>query len=183
MPPLWLANGCGMVSKAISDSGSATLGSPADTWYSAITEAPSGWRAYWTKNRRFVRYWGWNVRPSSPCSPPKSTFDEMSRNTVGAPAPGWSTLITPPCSTTKSRLLPSCALVTRTGVDRPLRTLTRPIGGAAASREDTALPRTEITVIARPPSERTITYIRPRLARDGGCERTPHAVESSGPAG
>src|SRR5262245_28036576 len=46
----------------------------------------------------------------------------MSRKVVGVDCPGCTTLMSPPCSTMKSRRLPSPALVTRTGEVRPVRT-------------------------------------------------------------
>jgi hypothetical protein len=45
----------------------------------------------------------------------------MSKKTVGVVDPGCTTLITPPCSTMNKRLVPSWALVTYTGVDKPDR--------------------------------------------------------------
>src|SRR5262245_12551220 len=57
----------------------------------------------------------------------------MSRNTVGVDAPGCRTRMRPPCSTTKSRLLPSRALVRYRGLLRLPSTSVRRVGVAVAA--------------------------------------------------
>src|SRR4029077_12494472 len=69
---------------------------------------------------------GWNARPSRPRSPPDSTSGRMSRKGSARSAPpGPTTRITPSCSLTKSRLLPSPELVTLMGHRSPLAKASR----------------------------------------------------------